>query len=181
MQCNDIIVLFSLYLKVIALPHLECCVHPHNSEISKRLRREFNNYQKYGSASLWGWTHRLVSIHLLKHIFAWISEVYNIKRNTEMVNKNWLCLTIQDLGTSDQTRRFPMSAFFNMQVVLFNMPNSCMFFTALDSCVSFPIACIAQLLQLYKYYLFDFREVFKSNCQSMVMLWLNKYCYCSAS
>lgn len=50
--------------------------------------------------------HRLGSIHLLKDVFVWISEAYNIKRNTEMVDRDWSSLTIQKLGTSNETRRY---------------------------------------------------------------------------
>lgn len=50
--------------------------------------------------------HRLGSLHLLKDVFVWISEVYNSKRSIRMVDRDWSPLTIQELGTSNETRRY---------------------------------------------------------------------------
>lgn len=50
--------------------------------------------------------HRLGSLHLLKDVFVCISEVYNIKRSIRMVDRDWSSLIIQELGTSNETRRY---------------------------------------------------------------------------
>ena len=50
--------------------------------------------------------HTLESIHLLKDVLLWISEVYNIQRSIKMVDRDWLSLTTEELGTTEETRRY---------------------------------------------------------------------------
>ena len=99
----NIIVLFSLYPNVIALPHLEYHVYLPSQKGSEGSSITIKSMEAvlYKEEQ-----HRLGSIHLLEDVFVWISEVYNIKRSIEMVDRDWSSLTIQELGTSNETRRY---------------------------------------------------------------------------
>lgn len=93
----NITVLFSLYPKVIALPRPEYHVYvpsqkPQKGSAGSSITIKSVEVLLYEKEQHREEQNRLRSILLLKGVFVWISEVYKIKRSTEMVNRNWSSL-----------------------------------------------------------------------------------------